>query len=95
LADDRLKDTIGPLGLADIQALVEAAKLVGDLNSLDPNNRNISILRENIIDRLKAYFEPTINWFAANKRFARLKINEIDRSLGLYDRILESIRICN
>jgi hypothetical protein len=79
----------GILELPDIQSLAEAAKKIGDLISLDPNNRNIQMLRRNVEDGLNSYFEPTIKWFNDNNRFARLKINEIEP--GLYDRKLQDL----
>jgi Caspase domain len=80
---------VGILELPDIQSLAEAAKKVGDLISLDPNNRNIPMLRRNVVDGLNSYFEPAINWFNANKKIARAKINEIDPDL--YDRKLQDL----
>lgn len=81
--------TYGILKLPDIQSLAEAAKKVGELITLDSNNENILIMRKKIEDGLNSYFEPAINWFDINKRFARLKIEEIEAKL--YDRKLPDL----
>ena len=79
----------GELHLADIQSLAEAAKKVGDLISLDPNNSKISELRKSVDDGINSYFQPTINWFNNNTISARLKINEIED--GLFDQGLQDL----
>jgi hypothetical protein len=79
----------GILELPDIQYLAEAAKKVGDLANLDPNNGEIPILRKSIEDGINSYFEPAINWFNNNKEAARLRINEIED--GLFDKKLQDL----
>jgi hypothetical protein len=75
--------------LIDIQCLAGAAKKVGELISLDPNNKEVTRLQNIIDDAVKAYLQPTINWLNRNIGFARLKINEIEQ--GLYDRKLPNL----
>jgi uncharacterized caspase-like protein len=81
----------GILNLADMQSLAEAAKKVGDLASLDPNNKKIPILRKSVEAEITSYFEPTTNWFITNMEPARLMINKIEPALfdqGLQELIL-------
>jgi hypothetical protein len=75
--------------LVDIQCLANAAKKVGEIINLDPRNKEIPRLRNNIDDAVKAYLQPTINWLTRNMRFARRKINQIDPTL--YDRKLPKL----
>jgi hypothetical protein len=71
--------------LNDIQCLADAAKKVGELIRLDPNNNEIP-KHQNIIDEtVKAYLRPTSDWLTRNTKFARPKINEIKPALYDYE----------
>jgi Caspase domain len=67
--------------LTDIQCLANAAKKVGELISLDPNNLEIEGLSNNISTAAKALFDPAIMWITENQGVARPKINEIETDL--------------
>jgi hypothetical protein len=73
--------------LVDIQCLANAAKKVGEIINLDPRNKEIPRLRNNIDDAVKAYLQPTINWLTRNMRFARRKINQIGLSFDELQKI--------
>jgi hypothetical protein len=88
-AEKYVKSRSGVLQLVDIQSLAEAAKQIDGLVNLDPNNGEIPILRKSIEDGINSYFEPAINWFTNNKKFARPRINEIED--GLFDKKLQDL----
>jgi uncharacterized caspase-like protein len=68
----------------DIQSLTQAAKKVGELVALDPENEAISGLRKDIDNTLFRYKDPLKNWLNNNLTTTlRLKIEQI--RAGLYD----------
>ena len=78
-------------GLIDVQALDSAAKKVGQLLNLDPNNNDVPTLKMVINDNLKIYKNSAIEWLSNNAPVARLKINQIEIDFSFYDKLFEDV----
>jgi hypothetical protein len=78
-------------GLIDVQALDSAAKKVGVLLDLDPNNREVPTLKTIIDDNLRTYKNSAVEWLTNNAPFARLKINRIGVDFLFYNKLFDDV----
>ena len=67
--------------IIDFQYLTLAAKRVGKLASLEPNNEELPALYRVINDGVAWFSQPTLEWLVKNSEYAKPKLHEIDPTL--------------
>ena len=67
--------------IIDFQYLTLAAKRVGKLASLEPNNEELPALYRVINDGAAWFRQPTLEWLVKNSEYAKPKLHEIDPTL--------------